>query len=422
MLKSIALLAVFLLLGSSIFANEGDYNYPYKNADVATLTTAIMKSRHQETFKSIKFMDVGVVPGREKTFLFEKRSELKFGFYAQKQAAPLVFLIADIANTHVTGYMLYMADLLQEQGYNVVTLSSQLSWNFVISSSQTGIPGVTSEDATDMYKALQIVLNKVKKNHSKPITKTAVIGFGFGGLLAAHISSLDEQQKALNIDRYVLVNPVVNVVHAITQIETRASIAHELGDKRVQKLKSQAFNFVYNNLSSTVSAMDSQYFLNLETKFPLPEKEYEFLTGALLRLNVGDTIFATQLVNDIGVLKSKLTRYNQTDRHNEVNEFGLSGYLKQFILPYFSTKYSKVLDILKQSNLHLVRKTLVENKNIYLMHNADDMLIDADQLTYLQNIFENDRRKIYPLGGHLGNLWYETNQKDLLQMLDGIKN
>lgn len=421
MLKAVvSILTLFVSI--SVFAQELEYNYPYKNPNVATLTAAIMKSQYKESLNEVKLMEVSVVPGREKTFLFEKRSQLKFGFYPQKQAAPLVFLIADLANTHVTGYMLYMSEMLQQKGYNVVTLSSQLSWNFAVSTSKTGIPGITSEDASDMYEGMQLVLNKVKQYHSQPITKTGVIGFGFGGLLAAHINSLDAQQKKLNIDRYVLINPVVNVIHAITQIETHAAISKELGDKKVADLKSKAFNFVYNSLSDKLSVNDSNYFLNLESKFPLAQNEYEFLTGALLRLNVGDTIFATQLVNDLGVLKSNLTRLNQSARHNEANELGLVGYLKQIILPYFSKKYPKALDLLKQANMNIVRQSLVDNKNVYLIHNADDFLIDADQVTYLENIFENDRRKIYPLGGHLGNLWYETNKTDLLNMLEGIKN
>lgn len=414
-----AILLIFIK-STVLWASQG-YRYPYENPDVAGLTTFLMKSLHTEPFKKLETIKSQIIEGRDKIKFFDKRSNLTVNFYPQKKDAPLVIMIADISGSPVSGYMMYSADHLQAAGYNVITVPSPFFWGFVVSSSSTGLPGLTSEDAADMYKALQITMANVIKNHPHLFTKQSMIGLGFGGLLAAHIADIDKREKKLNIDQYVLINPVVNIMDAVTEIETRTAIALELGMSQVNWIKSKALNFVIDNMDDKLKATDHDYFSNLENKFPLSKNEYKFLSGAVLRMNISDTIFSSQLVNDLGILKTKLSKYKVNSRHAEIEPYGLVGYIKSFFMPYFLKKHS-ALEILKRSNLNYVRNTLISNKNIFLIHNEDDFLINAEQLDYLKTIFGSDRRIIYPKGGHLGNLWYETNRIDLLNILKQKNN
>lgn len=416
-----SLIALTLLISSTLIAASEGYNYPYQNADVATLTTAIMKTRDNNMFSKMKLMEVESLPGRNKTFLFEGRGNFRFGFYPQKKEAPLVFLIADMGGSIVSGYMMYEADLLQENGFNVITISSAFFWNFIISSSRTGLPGVTDEDAQDMYAAMQLALNKVKTEHKHAITKIGVIGLGLGGLEAAHISAIEGREKKLNIERYLLINPVVNLLNAVTEIETRAAIALDIGMGSVNYIKAKAFNFVFDRMDEKFNVHDPDYFLDLEKKFVLAEKEYKFLTGGVLRMFIDDTIFASQMVKDAGVLKSRLDRTHWDERHKEISEFGFKGYLQRLVIPHFSAQYPKLIDLIKHVNFNFVRKEVLENKNIFLMHNADDFIVDKDQLSYLLNVFGSTRSKIYPKGGHLGNLWFKQNQDDMIGIMSALK-
>lgn len=68
-----------------------------------------------------------------------------------------------------------------------------------------------------------------------------------------------------------------------------------------------------------------------------------------------------------------------------------------------------------QSSLKSLEQALVKNKNIFLMHNQDDFLVSGEDLDYLDRIFGN-RAKIYPYGGHMGNLWYWQNKKDIVSI------
>ncbi|MEK6627304.1 MAG: alpha/beta hydrolase fold domain-containing protein [Bdellovibrionota bacterium] len=397
------------------------YPYPYNNPDTASLSAAIMKSKTKKMFDKIEIMDVPSLSGRNDVKFVEDRGNFKFGFYPQKKAAPLVFIIADMAGSYVSGYMMYEADLLHQNGYNVITISSPFFWNFIISSSKTALPGVTDEDAVDMYTVMQLALAKVKSKHKAPITKIGLMGIGFGGLLAAHISALEQQQNKLDIKRYLLINPVVNVLHAITEIETRAALSLDMDKHRINWMVVKAAEFVMKNMESEYRVNDSDYFLNLEKKFPLTDTEYKFLTGAALRMNIGDVIYASQLVNDLGVLKSKISRFRKAARHDEVEKMGFVGYMRNLLIPYFSKKYPKLIDLIKHANFNYVRKEVMQNQNIYLMHNADDFLVTPDQLTYLKNTFGPERSQIYPLGGHLGNMWFPDNQNHVLKVMSVLK-
>jgi hypothetical protein len=52
------------------------------------------------------------------------------------------------------------------------------------------------------------------------------------------------------------------------------------------------------------------------------------------------------------------------------------------------------------------------------MHNADDILLSADDLQFLEGVF-GDRARIYPTGGHCGNLAYKDNIAYLIDFFTG---
>lgn len=204
------------------------YNYPYTNPEIASLTTVIMHSTLPKDHPAADRLEVANIPGRNNTFLFEGRGQLRFNFFAQNKAAPLVFIIADLGGSHVSGYMVYEAELLYKHGYNVIAISSPFFWNFVLSSGTTTLPGVTDEDAQDLYVAMNLALGEVKRHHSHTITKIGALGLGLGALELAHVSVIDQIEKKLNIERYVFINPIVNLVHSVAQIEKHVAIALDI--------------------------------------------------------------------------------------------------------------------------------------------------------------------------------------------------
>jgi hypothetical protein len=52
---------------------------------------------------------------------------------------------------------------------------------------------------------------------------------------------------------------------------------------------------------------------------------------------------------------------------------------------------------------------------VYVMHNADDFLVDRKSLEEVKDAL-GDRLTVYPYGGHLGNLWYAENKESVLRI------
>ncbi len=52
------------------------------------------------------------------------------------------------------------------------------------------------------------------------------------------------------------------------------------------------------------------------------------------------------------------------------------------------------------------------------MHNADDILLSADDLEFLRDVF-GTRAQIYPRGGHSGNMLYRDNVAYVIDFFGG---
>lgn len=56
-----------------------------------------------------------------------------------------------------------------------------------------------------------------------------------------------------------------------------------------------------------------------------------------------------------------------------------------------------------------------EHRSVFLIHNLDDILVSAEDVAYLEKVFDKCAT-VYPRGGHLGNLWYPENKEHLLDV------
>lgn len=412
MQKLIQLFRVIFCLSTSFAYAESSYNYPYQNPDVATLTASLMKTKMKDGHEVMKSLKVTVIPGRNEVPLVKGRGELHYGYYPQKKTSPLIFIVPDLGGTLANGAMQFLGDLFYQNGFSVITLPSPFSWNFVLSSSRTTLPGITDQDAADLYVAMQLALQDVKNRYKPNFSRIGFVGLGLGGLQGAYIQVLDNKEKKLIIDRYLLVNPLVDLVASLTEVENRASYALDLGDKRVNEIKSKAFNFVINNMDKDVN--DPSFFANLPSRFVLSDKEYQFLTGGLIHTNLADVVLTSQIVKDLGVLKSKVS--NWADRHKEVDQLNFLDYFEKFIIPFVTDKSAAdpLEYIMSHTNFDAVSESVKNSGSVFIMHNHDDFLIDPSQLNTLTETVGVDHIKIYPLGGHLGNLWYSQNQEDMV--------
>jgi hypothetical protein len=61
---------------------------------------------------------------------------------------------------------------------------------------------------------------------------------------------------------------------------------------------------------------------------------------------------------------------------------------------------------------------LRDGPDYYVQHNADDLILGADELAWLEETL-GERIVVYDSGGHLGNLGERRQVEDMLAMLAG---
>jgi hypothetical protein len=138
---------------------------------------------------------------------------------------------------------------------------------------------------------------------------------------------------------------------------------------------------------------DPNYYLYLEKYLSFPEVDFQFLVG-------------DDFSNDLKkVAPSSVT--------------GFQNYIQDYVLPNLSqqTGYpNSVQALANKESLTALSDFLTHTPLVYLMHNADDFLLQDGDIAFLQSTFPG-RFQLYPHGGHVGNIWYQQNQSDLLTLL-----
>jgi hypothetical protein len=96
---------------------------------------------------------------------------------------------------------------------------------------------------------------------------------------------------------------------------------------------------------------------------------------------VGDVIYVHELVRPEGVLKTPISYANRTERFYEAHSYGIRDYVRLFLIPRLGQRGPANGAWKIGLSLRDVESTLVENKNMFVMHNLDDFLVSIEDLT-----------------------------------------
>lgn len=123
----------------------------------------------------------------------------------------------------------------------VFIIPSPLNWNFALAASVSGYPGYTLDDTKDLYSAMRFVLDDVKTSRHAEIGKIGMLGFSDGALYTGYFSKMDSEQKQIGIDRYLLINPPLNLLDAARKIDQMTKIGNDYSNNKKFELQAYAF-------------------------------------------------------------------------------------------------------------------------------------------------------------------------------------
>lgn len=419
MKRLLLILLVSVYLSASAWAGGEPYFFPFVDPFEATVmespptySAKVPKSVPTTVFKVYPF------PQREIPEVFWYQDGLQCSLVYQKKQAPLVFIIAGTGARYNSPKMVTMQKALYQAGFHVISVSSPTYLDFVVTASSTMVPGNLVEDAKDIYRVMELAWQKVQQD----IDASAfyLTGYSLGGIQTAFVSLLDEEKKVFDFKRVLLINPPVNLYHSV-------SILDQLLVDNVPGGLDDFDKFIQEEMKKFAAISDemgyvefsSEYLYRVYERYPPRDDFLAALIGFSFRMSSSSLIFAADVMNGGGYVVPKnvglsnstsLTPYAMV-----LFRTGFTDYFHQYFYPYFRKREPGLTEqeLIDRLSLKSIESYLRDTEKIGLMTNEDDIILAPGEIEYLEGVF-GKRARIYPTGGHCGNMNHPVNVVDMV--------
>jgi len=406
LLANAPLFLLGILLSSGVLAEN--YYYPFSNPYISTIVgtpeeyqAVLPQTIPLQTYS----LDKEVGPKIPDIFWYQ--SGFEYSVALQKFRAPLIFVIAGTGADHKSEKNLVLLKAFYNAGFHVIGLSSPSHHNFITTASRTGIPGHLEEDAFDLYQVMQRISQNLEGKTD--VSRYLLTGYSLGGAHAAFVSNLDEHEKAFSFERVLLLNPPLSMYASISKLDRMlenipGGVDHfnKFFDMLVQRISA-----VYRRSSK---AEFNEALIYEAFKYDRPsDEQLAAIIGTAFRLSAANMIFATDVITNIGFVKSKeltLNSGNSLDAYFRLcMRIGFTDYYHELLFPYFKNRQPLLTreSLANQLSLLHIEGYLKNTAKIGLVHNRDDIILVKGDIDIFEDMF-GVRAKLFPTGGHLGNL------------------
>jgi hypothetical protein len=416
----LTLMCSLALAASAAAATAESYDYPFDNKLVATILGTPGDYRAKVPKKlPVKEYQINVWPGREipKVFWYEKK--MGFSFVPQKKPAPLIFLIAGTGGNYKTSKMVGMQRALYQAGFHVLSVSSPTHPNFIVTASSTMVPGDLTADAKDLYQAMRLAFERVKKKVE--VTEFYLSGYSLGAAESAFVAKLDEEEKVFNFRKVLMINPPLNLFHSVDILDHMFTDNIPGGIDHFNRFWEDFWRDMGNFYDEGVFVeFNEDLFYRIYEKEtvelhhkPKPGR-LETMIGFAFRISSANMIFTSDVMRKTGVIVPRDVTLKSTD---SMTDFGKVTFRMSFV-DYFNDIYAQYWiarepgvtkeEIKERASLEPIRDYLARADKIGVMHNANDIILAPGEIDFFREVFR-ERAKIYPKGGHCGNMEYPDN-------------
>ncbi len=410
-------LALLAFLSLIIFPTIGrPYSYPYTDPYYATITAGILKADHTDKSVTYRDFDLRGISERDSVpFFGRQRNKVTLRFWEGKPGSPLLIFLSGIGGSSAATYHNFLAYHFVKKGFHVLVLPSVFHYQFALSSSQSGTPGVSEFDAADLYTLAQKAIERVRQKRNLNFPSYGLLGVSMGALHAAYLAKLDRQEQKIGFQKTLLINPPVNPLLGGKSLDSLMESGSKLSVDQKKELKNRLYDFGVQSLVLG-DITSAEYFQNIEQRFPTSLDERKYLIGKTLGAFLEGLVFTTQQIDDLGVLKNPPATTDPNPRLDEASNFRYSDYLEKILfqsLKKFWKPDFRQDELIQRSSLEGISDFLKNDQSIYLMHNADDFILAPGDVDFLQTTF-GQRLTLYPHGGHVGNIWFPENLNQIL--------
>lgn len=360
-------------------------------------------------------------PDRSVPAVFRTGRDLDYAVSLQDDAAPLAFLISGTGGTYDESKTRFLQRALFGAGFHVVALPSPTHPSFIVAASEESVPGYTPADATDLYAVMQDV--RAELDESAEIQHVVLAGFSLGATEAAFVGALDQREAALGFQRIFLLNPAVSIYGSAENLDRlwHESLPGgvEMAADLLRKLLRKAVGWIH---SGNRGALDSEFLMRFAADAGVGDAELKQVVASVFRLSAANMAFST----DVMIRSGHIVPPDETLRIGtsltpfleRSMQWSFLHYVDQILVPYWESS-SPGLDrnaIIDGASLESLQHYLATSDRIAVTTNADDFMLSAADLAFLERTFA-ERATVHPSGGHGGNLESRVVIDDMLRFL-----
>ncbi len=413
------LLITVLALAPALCQGADDYGYPIPGSYESTIIgTPDQLKPELPREVPVKQLKLEIFPDRKKPDVFFYDQGLRCTLAYQQKKAPLVFLIPGTGSNHASQKLVAMMKQLYQAGYHVITLPSPTHPNFIISASESCVPGDLNDDAADLYRVMIKAWESVRGEIE--VSEFYLGGYSLGGTEAAFVALLDAQRRVFNFRKVLMINPAVNVYNSAIRFEvTLGSIPG--GPRKIVA-------FLNEILAKLIDFYEEGGYVDFNNEFLfsvyksklLSQEEFSGLIGLAFRMALAGMIFDSDVMTNGGyvVPKNRVLKASESLRGYFRVSIHLSfiDYFNEYFYPYFQKKRPVLTReaLIDSQSLKSIEGYLKHARNFGVMTNENDFILAPGELDYLRQLF-GMRIKVYPSGGHLGNLEYKDNMAHMVE-------
>ncbi len=211
-----------------------------------------------------------------------------------------------------------------------------------------------------------------------------------------------------------MINPSVSLYGSVTRIEELLKQIPGGAKKQgvfFNKMLSKFSQFYrYGNFVS----INDEFLYAIYTEGLYSHDETAGLIGLTFRINLAGMIFSSDVMTNRGYVVPKNRILRPTDSIFDYflvsSHLSFFDYFNEYLYPYFQERRPGLTkqDFIESLSLRSIEGYLKSSAKFGVMTNENDFILTQSELNYLRQVF-GERAKIYPRGGHLGNLEYQEN-------------
>ena len=326
--------------------------------------------------KKIKTSSVNIHP---------ERDDYKFKFILQKEKnSPLAIIYPSIGEGVSSHHSVVLAKLFYDEGYSVVIQGSNFQWEFVKRMPDGYRPGIPSNDADYLKTVTGKIITKLQDKYDCEFPEKTVIGTSFGAIATLFLADKEYKNPTLGITKYISVNPPVELMYAMKQIDKNTSE----WNKNPENLKERTAVTAAKILQITQAKDFSEEDIGT---MPFTEDEGKLITGFIMHQKLSDVVFTIE----------NASKTKKTAIYDTLNNITYEDYAKKYLL---NDMYANIEDLDFVTSLYSIADYLKNSDNYKIYHTLDDYLVNHKQLKDLKQI-SKDKLVLFDHGAHLGFLY-----------------